>query len=213
MVPPPSSRLFLRRLAPTDRDPSAPTDRDPSASTDRDPSASVGRDMSAPTDCDLLVELDSDPEVMRYLSRVVPTPVSEIAAQISADVASYAVHPRWGRWLAFDRESGGFAGWFALTYGPAFELDLGYRLRRSFWGKGLATEMSRELIDYAFADASIRRVYAQTMAVNLRSRRVLEKAGLTHCRTFHPPFDDPLPGTELGEVEYEIRPRPSESAA
>lgn len=47
-------------------------------------------------------------------------------------------------------------------------------------------------------------MFAQTMAVNTRSRRVMEKAGLRHVRTFHPHWADPFPGTEHGEVEYEL---------
>jgi len=50
----------------------------------------------------------------------------------------------------------------------------------------------------------MRRVWAQTMAVNSRSRRVMEKAGLAYVRTSHEEFDDPLPGTEHGEVEYAL---------
>lgn len=164
-----------------------------------------------PSDVDLLVELDSDPEVLRYLSRVPPTR-PETEALVASLVAAYSSHPRWGRWLAFERTGGAFVGWFALTYDGISccqrgQLDLGYRLRRPFWGQGLASEMCRLLIPYAFEDPSIERVYAQTMAVNERSRRVLAAVGLTHVRTFHPTFDDPLPGTELGEVEYELRPR------
>ena len=43
-----------------------------------------------------------------------------------------------------------------------------------------------------------------TMAVNTRSRAVMERIGLRYARTFHPHFDDPLPGTERGEVECEL---------
>jgi hypothetical protein len=49
-----------------------------------------------------------------------------------------------------------------------------------------------------------RRVWAETMAVNLPSRRVMEKSGLIHVRTFHLEWEDPLPGTEYGEVEYAL---------
>jgi RimJ/RimL family protein N-acetyltransferase len=51
----------------------------------------------------------------------------------------------------------------------------------------------------------VQRVFAQTMAVNLASRRVMEKAGLRLARIFNPVYDDPIDGTELGEVEYELR--------
>ncbi len=42
------------------------------------------------------------------------------------------------------------------------------------------------------------------MAVNLASRRAMEKAGLEYTRTFHLEWEDPLPGTEHGEVEYAL---------
>jgi RimJ/RimL family protein N-acetyltransferase len=48
----------------------------------------------------------------------------------------------------------------------------------------------------------VQRVVATTMAVNLASRRVLEKAGLTLVRTFHESWPDPIEGAEKGEVEY-----------
>lgn len=56
----------------------------------------------------------------------------------------------------------------------------------------------------AFTTLGLRRVFATTMAVNLASRRVMEKAGLRYVRTFHLEFDDPIPGTEHGEVEYAV---------
>jgi RimJ/RimL family protein N-acetyltransferase len=42
------------------------------------------------------------------------------------------------------------------------------------------------------------------MAVNLRSRRVMETAGLTYVRTFHLEWDEPIEGVEQGEVEYAL---------
>ena len=50
----------------------------------------------------------------------------------------------------------------------------------------------------------MRRVVAQTMAVNTASRRVMEKAGLTLERTFHRSWADPIEGAEHGEVEYAL---------
>jgi RimJ/RimL family protein N-acetyltransferase len=52
--------------------------------------------------------------------------------------------------------------------------------------------------------AGAKRVFAQTMAVNDRSRAVMTRLGLVYARTFHLDLDDPLPGAELGEVEYEL---------
>ena len=51
----------------------------------------------------------------------------------------------------------------------------------------------------------MRRVVAQTMAVNVASRRVLEKAGLRLVRTFHQEWSEPIEGADQGEVEYALR--------
>lgn len=160
-------------------------------------------------DLDHLVELDSDPEVMRYLTGGKPTSRDAVRDRILPNIlAYYAQHPGLGCWAALERSTGEFLGWFALTVkddDPPSDIELGYRLRRAAWGKGYATEGSRALIDKAFAELGAERVYAETMAVNTASRRVMEKAGLRYVRTFHVEWDDPIEGTEHGEVEYELR--------
>jgi RimJ/RimL family protein N-acetyltransferase len=83
-------------------------------------------------------------------------------------------------------------------------VELGYRLRRSAWGKGYATEGSRALIAKGFAELGVERVYATTMVVNVASRRVMEKAGLRFVRTFRQPWPDHIDGEEKGDVEYAL---------
>ncbi|MET7960707.1 GNAT family N-acetyltransferase [Micromonospora zamorensis] len=158
-------------------------------------------------DVDALVDLDSDPEVMRFLSGGVATPLATVRdEQLPRLLAQYGRHPGLGRWAALDRGTGDFLGWFALDpSADGAEAELGYRLRRSTWGRGLATEGSRALVRYAFDAVGVQRVWAETMTVNERSRRVMAKAGLRYLRTFHLQWDDPIPGTEHGEVEYELR--------
>jgi RimJ/RimL family protein N-acetyltransferase len=156
-------------------------------------------------DVDALTELDSDPQVMRLLTNGKPTPRHVIAGVVlPAQLRIYERFPRLGRWAAHDPATGRFLGWFALNPDEDGRgAELGYRLRRQVWGRGLATEGARALVAYALDEVGLDRVWAQTMAVNTASRRVLEKAGLRYVRTFHVHFDDPIPGTELGEVEYE----------
>lgn len=162
-----------------------------------------------PGDVDLLVELDSDPEVMRYLTGGRPTPRDVVRERVLPRIrAGYRRDPGYGTWAAVVRDTGAFIGWFALTRqagsDPA-EAELGYRLRRAAWGFGYATEVSLALVDAGFTgDPALQRVYAQTMAVNTASRRVMERCGMRFVRTFHLHFDDPIPGTEHGEVEYEV---------
>jgi RimJ/RimL family protein N-acetyltransferase len=81
-----------------------------------------------------------------------------------------------------------FLGWFAFPPKPDDApgvVELGYRLRRSAWGLGYATEGSRALIAKGFAELGATRMYAETMVVNTPSRRVMEKPGLVLVRTFH----------------------------
>jgi len=152
-------------------------------------------------DVDHLFALHNDPDVMRFLNGGTPTPRVEIAREYDAHFAGD------GYWAAIEKSTGEFLGWFSLhpTEGRApDDFELGYRLHRAGWGRGYASEGSRALIHKGFTELGVRRVWAQTMAVNTRSRRVMEKLGSTYVRTFHEEFDDPLPGTEHGEVEYAL---------
>jgi RimJ/RimL family protein N-acetyltransferase len=69
---------------------------------------------------------------------------------------------------------------------------------------GLATEGTLEVIHDVFEARAAKQIWAQTMAVNTRSRRVMEQCGLRYVRSFHLSLDDPIAGTEAGEVEYEL---------
>src|SRR5262249_13874235 len=82
--------------------------------------------------------------------------------------------------------------------------ELGYRLRRGMWHQGYATEGAKALIGWGFTSLGTHEVVATTMAVNLASRRVLEKAGLRLVRTGHVDWPGPPEGTEQGEAEYQL---------
>ncbi len=107
-------------------------------------------------------------------------------------------------WVAFEKPGGKFVGWVILHVTQPGVGELGYRLKRDVWGSGLATEGCRALIAKGFDEFGLERIYASTMAVNLPSRRVMEKLGMRLVRTVNLNFADPLPGSEQGDVEYEI---------
>jgi RimJ/RimL family protein N-acetyltransferase len=158
-------------------------------------------------DLDNLVDLDGDPEVTRYLTGGKPTPRAQIESETLPRFLSRCGDLERYAWAAVEKASGEFLGWFALRpiEGSASNAaELGYRLRRSAWMQGFATEGSRALIRKGFTDLDLHRIFAETMAVNLASRRVMEKVGMTLLRTFHQEWPDPIEGTEYGEVEYEI---------
>ncbi len=155
-----------------------------------------------------LFDLDGDPEVMRFLTGGKSTPRDLIENEtLPRFLAYYERSERFGFWAAIEKSAGAFLGWFAFhppEGGGSDEVELGYRLEKSSWGKGYATEGSRALIRKGFTELGVRRVFAQTMAVNTASRRVMEKAGLAYARTFHEDWQEPIVGAEQGEVEYAL---------
>lgn len=171
------------------------------------------------TDLDNLVELDSDPEVMRFLNGGVPTPREVVQNRILPRfLRAYEQCGGYGHWAAIEKSSGVFLGWFGFhpqEGGPSDEFVLGYRLRRFAWGKGFATEGARALIRKGFTELGVQRVSATTYQDNLASRRVMEKAGMTLVRTFRltvadlraeQTFDATSSDLWEGEdVEYEVR--------
>jgi RimJ/RimL family protein N-acetyltransferase len=161
-------------------------------------------------DADLLIELDSDPAVMRFLTGGVPTPPELIRERDLPSVLSF--YQKWGGDLglfaAHENDGGAFIGWFCLrpeSQGPREEAELGYRLRQAAWGKGYATEGSRALIVKAFTELGIHTVFADTMTLNQRSRNVMEKADMTFTEKLPTPDDMMMvEGAELGGVRYQI---------
>jgi RimJ/RimL family protein N-acetyltransferase len=159
----------------------------------------------SPKDCPDFVALEQDPEVMSYLNGGQPVDRA-VANRDSAFLMPDGTEPHvWTARLG----DGGFVGWFCLWPEGDGSAELGYRLQRTAWGKGLASEGAKALVDWGFAVAGYVRVTACTMVVNLASRRVMEKIGMTHARTAFPDFANPIPGAEHGEVWYQIaRPPP-----
>lgn len=142
-------------------------------------------------DVEALFALDSDPLVQEFLGEDPPTREG-IRQWIEHMNQRFPTGSNRGFWAA--EESGTFIGWFHLR--PSHDTgqtELGYRLATKAWGRGLATEGSRALLGLARRET----VIARTMMVNLRSRRVMEKLGMTVVRTF--PYSGEGPDDE---VEY-----------
>ena len=141
-------------------------------------------------DADLLFDLDSDPEVMRYIGPQPPPDVASYRERTRSVYVPMQAHPWHGIRLVLDRASGAFLGWGFVRPATAFkyareigwtrpdEVEVGYRYRRSAWGRGLATEAATPLVRIALADPSTATVVACALAGNAGSLRVLEKLGL-----------------------------------
>ncbi|MGR7002078.1 GNAT family N-acetyltransferase [Yinghuangia aomiensis] len=159
-------------------------------------------------DVEHLVELDGDADVMRFISGGRPTSREVIRARTLPRLLH--VHPCTGNrgyWAAQGRTSGGLPRLVRIpslgraqprrgrTRLPAEQGRLGPRIRHG----GI-----RALIRKGFTDLGVERVTANTMAVNAGSRRVMEKAGLSFLRAFTGDWPAAIPGSEHGEVEYEL---------
>ncbi len=155
------------------------------------------------------VELDSDPEVMRYLGNGKARTREEVEDLHRRRLTTAGGVPGLGFWAGFVDDE--FGGWWILEpparadQGPVEgQAELGYRILRRHWRNGFASEGAHELIRYGFADLGLSRIFAETMAVNAGSRATMAAVGMEQVRTFHMVWDEPIPGAEQGEVEYAI---------
>jgi RimJ/RimL family protein N-acetyltransferase len=158
-------------------------------------------------DANHLFALDSDPEVMRWIGPVQLASPDAYRQMIRDRFLPYYQKDQGGFWATSARSSGEFLGWFhlrpALDYRFAKEagyregdFDLGYRLKRSAWGKGLATEGSQALIERAWTAFGARRIVSCALIGNVASTRVMEKVGLRRDGQFA------IPGYEMPAVRY-----------
>lgn len=133
----------------------------------------------------LLLDLDSDPEVMRYISGGVPSTKKEAECAMERILGHQQRYDnRLGVFRCHLEESGEFMGWFHLRPGKheldnLDSLELGYRLKQKFWGRGFATEVSRALIEKAFSELGALEVWARTLKGNTASQNVMQKVGMS----------------------------------
>lgn len=157
-------------------------------------------------DLEDLLALDADPEVMRFISGGVPSTREQYESSLLDRMTAYDDQP-FG--FAAAHQDDAFVGWFHLrpSVADAEVLELGYRLRRAAWGRGLATEGSRALVRYAMDTLGRDEVDACADPRNAASIRVMEKCGMHRVGT----LVHPRGGMEV--VRYLVRsPRASTDA-
>ena len=131
-------------------------------------------------DARLIYDLNLDPEVTRYT--LDPTRDIDHARQILETIIlpQYALYNH-GRWAVHIKPSLEFIGWCGLKYRPELhEIDLGYRFKRSSWGKGYATEAAYASIKYGFEKLRLKTIMARALPENIGSIKVMEKCGMTY---------------------------------
>ena len=135
-------------------------------------------------DAEAFFKLNTDPEVLRFVPDLALLNVEQ-ARQLLIDhpIADYRKHG-FGRGALIIKSTGEQIGFAGLKYLDELgEVDVAYRLMRTHWGLGLATEAALASVRYGFADLGLKRIIGLVMPENIASVRVLEKAGLRYTET------------------------------
>jgi RimJ/RimL family protein N-acetyltransferase len=160
--------------------------------------------------------MNGDPLVMQYLPTVLSRVESDaLAGRIEAHFARHG----FGLWAVEIAGVAPFAGFVGLSI-PTFEapftpcVEVGWRLIRTHWGHGYATEGARAAIAFGFATLGLAEIVSFTVPENGRSRRVMEKLGMSR----NPADDFDHPGLPEGHplrrhVLYRTAPRPAAQPA
>jgi len=158
-------------------------------------------------DIPLLVDLDNDSDVMKFINGGFPSTFDDRKAMFSRTLGFYQKYNhKFGVWIAIEKNTSNFVGWFILrpdkTAPDNLEnLELGYRLKKSFWGKGFATEMSKKLLDKAFRELNAKTVFAMAIKENSASVNVMVKLQMKFHSSF---FENQFPGKDKSAVRYSI---------
>ena len=130
--------------------------------------------------------LDSDPEIMRFISGGIPRTAQESKDWIVKRLAEYKTNG-FGLMPAYLKDSDSFIGWCGLKHlENTSKIELGYRLDKPFWGMGYATEMCKGVINYAHRELGITEISAVTDIENKASQNVLIKSGFQYIsRAFY----------------------------
>ncbi len=145
-----------------------------------------------PADREPFAGLNADPRVMEHFPRPLTREESdELVDRIEAGFESRG----FGLWAVDVQKSGEFIGFTGLavpSFGAHFTpaVEVGWRLARSAWGNGYATEAGRAALAFGFEEAGLSEIVSLTSVGNLRSRAVMERLGMT--RDPADDFDHPL---------------------
>ena len=128
-------------------------------------------------------EMSADPTVMQYL-----LPLSDRGLSVEAWVERARAHwdeHGFGQWVVELSGAANFIGVVGLgvvSYEAPFTpaVEVAWRLARSYWGHGYATEAATAALDYGFNELGLSEIVALTVPANQRSRRVMERLGMTH---------------------------------
>jgi ribosomal-protein-alanine N-acetyltransferase len=142
------------------------------------------------SDLNGMFELDSNPEVHKYLGNN-PIIDKKQLVKIIELVRQQYLDNGIGRWAIIEKKTGNFVGWSGLklvkeTINNHYNYyDLGYRLVQNYWGKGYASESAKAALDYGFSTLQLNEIFAAAHVDNLASNRILTKLGFQKEEIFY----------------------------
>jgi RimJ/RimL family protein N-acetyltransferase len=145
--------------------------------------------------------LNADPEVMEHF----PRPLTREESDAFIDrMEKHFTEQGFSMWALEVLPTGSFTGFVGLLV-PRFQahftpaVEIGWRLARQHWGRGYATEAARAALTFGFEELLLEEIVSFTVPGNIRSRRVMERIGMTH----DPSDDFEHPGISAG---HRLRP-------
>ncbi len=129
-------------------------------------------------DTGLILQLNSDPEVLKYLHEP-PVKDKVHAKEILENIILPQYEKNLGRWAIYTKHDDQFIGWCGLKYRPEInETDLGYRLMKSAWAQGYATEAAKHSLQFGLDQLHIQVITGRAHIENTASLKILEKIGM-----------------------------------
>ncbi len=130
-------------------------------------------------DMGLLVDLDSDPEVMRFITDGVPRDRSHHEEAVPKLLKYMTENPGLGLWIAYLNDTEEFIGWYILKHLPdGGEVEVGFRIKKKFWRNGYSTEAGKALLKHGFETLALKKIAAIVRPDNFASQAVIQKIGL-----------------------------------
>ena len=134
------------------------------------------------SDREPFAEMNADSRVMEFFPDTLTRAESD---QLIENIESHFDNRGFGLFateLKAERKLIGFIGLHVASFQAHFTpcVEIGWRIAVPFWGKGLATEGSREVIRFAFDRLRLESLVSFTVPENVASRRLMEKLGMTH---------------------------------
>jgi RimJ/RimL family protein N-acetyltransferase len=153
-----------------------------------------------PEDLALAVSLWGDADVMALIDKRGGLTHDQVRERLELEMRHREEHGV-QYWPFFVLDTDDFAGCAGLKVYPPEpgRFEMGFHLRRVFWGSGYATEAGKAVVRYAFEVLGLGSLLAGHNPANHASRKVLEKLGFTHLR------DEYFEGTGMVHPLYELR--------